>query len=67
MPGMNVQPAIDFLNAKIKELTSARDTLIAAQGGVPKEKPISSNRSLAQRRRWAEQKRRQRDAKKGKK
>lgn len=64
---MNLQPTIEALNAEIKRLVSARDTLLSL-GGVSKEKPTSNARSIAQRRRWAEQKRRQRDAaKKGKK
>lgn len=70
MPRMDskiIQPSIDALNAEIQRLISARDVL---QGltDAPKQKPVSSARSIAQRRRWAEQKRRQRDAaKKGKK
>ena len=67
MPGMDtktIQPSIDALNAEIQRLTSARDTLQALLG--EKEMPIS-NRAEAQRKRWAEEKRRQRAARKAKK
>jgi hypothetical protein len=63
MPGMDsktLQPSIDALNAEIQRLTSARDTLQALTSGpgVSKQKqPTKSNaRSIAQRKRWAEQK-----------
>jgi hypothetical protein len=59
-----LQPSIDALNAEIARLTSARDTL---QGLIPKavpnKKPTTSKaRSAAQRKRWAEAKRLQREA-----
>ncbi|HZP06750.1 MAG TPA: hypothetical protein VFB43_17760 [Terracidiphilus sp.] len=61
-----IQPSIDALNAEIQRLTSARDTLraLAGPGAAPKAKqPTNSNaRSIAQRKRWAEQKRKQREA-----
>jgi hypothetical protein len=64
-----IQPSIDALNAEIQRLTSARDTLQALAGPgaktINKKPPTkSSARSIAQRKRWAEQKRQQRAAEK---
>lgn len=72
MPRMDrkiIQPSIDALNAEIQRCISARDILLELVGsGAAKEKPTANARSIAQRKRWAEQKRRQREAaKKGKK
>ncbi len=75
MSGMDIktlQPSIQAINAEIDRLTSARDTLVALTGATKapiNKKPTSSARSIAQRKRWAEAKRLQREraAQKGKK
>ena len=62
MDSKTLRPTIDALNAEIARLTAARDTLQALQGGGGAvTKTPTANRSLAQRKRWAEQKRRQRE------
>lgn len=61
MPRMDIrkiQPSIDALNLEIAQLTAARDTLVALTG--TKKRPTLSD---SQRAAWAEQKRRQRAAK----
>lgn len=65
----NIQATVDMLNRRIGELAAARDALLTLNRdgtfipvrGAQKKKPnVSSARSAAQRKRWAEQKRKQR-------
>jgi prefoldin subunit 5 len=64
-----IQPSINALNAEIARLTSARDTLVTLINGdkkpTVKVSSTSQARSEAQRKRWAEAKRKSREAKKG--
>lgn len=65
IPGMNLKPSIDLLNAEIEKLTAARDTLVGLQtpqrvAKLKPKQPTVSARSEAQRKRWAESKRKQR-------
>jgi hypothetical protein len=74
MHGMDlkkIQPTIDILTAEIQLLTSARATLLslgmASTSQLKQKTPAATSkaRSEAQRKRWAEAKRKSREAKKG--
>lgn len=69
MDTKTIQPSIDALNAEILRLTAARDTLVALTAGtgapINKKTPTLSAAGresirAAQRKRWAEEKRKQR-------